>query len=645
MAHARFPALLVASGILIFSITSGSALALAPGDPAPGFDLPWLLGEGTASAPDVFAQSDATVLVIWNRGCPRCTEIALGMDALADSVAPHGGQVVGVLFGPDDPEALTDLLWDKGVAAPHLWDAAATTAAAYELGIRHLGVFVVDRSGTVRALFDDQIANLVDPVLPAAREALARPVTQAQPVASQASALPEVTVDGRMGGLSTEGAHIGDTGLNGELLQNGAVFLFRWDLKMTWRLSRNVDFVPRLIVSNESDEVLTEAEEQRTSRYGTASLNARAGRFSGTLGAYPLRLSPLLLQRWDADDAPPLGGASGCGCGAGGGSGLQQYSLEILGPSYTFEGLNAAWSHRYAKLRGFVAVPRREHLVLVPARFDETQKAAYRRSLVGASIDLGMPGALDPRSDLPAPFGFRGGYLSIDDDQRSIPTQGYVRPVAWDERGWFLLGQAGPWRGITAEAEYVDWHVDRASLKQPSRDGAAYRAGVRVEEPIGRTVLWGALHRLRCDRDFSPVYAALTYEPNREGWRGWAGIRRLVSENGSRERWGLALFYRGVQEVEAITWAEGSVRERVASISLSARPLDDLLVEAHGILNETDRPGEVPDLKTRGLSTDLRWDARASIEPTFRLDVLRRDDGESDPHTIWEGWIMVRVLK
>jgi peroxiredoxin len=637
---------------LVLCGAAGVAQALNPGDSAPAFDIPWLQGQGPTSSSAIFSSSDATVLVIWNRGCPRCTQIALGVNALADSVASLGGQVVGILFGPDDPQALTDLLWDRGVAVPHLWDAAAGTAAAYDLGIRHLGVFVIDRSGTVRALFDDQIPDLSGPVLPAVRGLLARPAATAQATSparkiAPAPAVSDLSLDGRMRLLSVEGAHTGDTGLNGETLENGPAFLYRWNVRASWKISPGIEFVPRLTVSNEGDEVLTEAEEQRSNRHGTASLNARSGRLSATLGAYPLRLSPLLLQRWDAEDAPPLGGASGCGCGGSGGGGeLQQYSLEVLAPSYLFEGVSAAWTGRHARLRAFGAIPRWENSVLATAGPTETQRAVYRRTLTGATIEAGIPGPLDPRLDLPAPAGLRMGYLSVGDDQRTLPARGYYRPSSWDENGWFLLGRVEPVRGISADAEFVDWHKDRASVKRRALDARGYRAGLRVEEPVGRSILWASVGRLHSDRDFSPMYGALTYEANREGWRAWAGLRLLEAKGGSRDRLAVTLFYRGVREVEAITWEGGRVEESVVSASLAGRPYRDLLAELHAIDLTTDRPpGAVPDLTTRGVSLDLRWDGTASIEPVLRVDALRRDDNESDPRTIWQGSFSVRIVR
>ena len=346
--------------LVVFLLLVGSrpAFPIDPGEAAPPFELPWLDGGGRARSAEIFSQRSATVLFLWDRGCPRCVRIALTCPELSDSLASLDAQVVGIVLGPGDPDELADLLWDRGVLVPHLWDEERATAGPYGLGRRHLGIFVVDRAGTVRAVFDDRVPDLVRPALPAVREVLASPVVEAVPVAAAVSApsgWPVLKIDGRARLLSTEGARSGDTGLFGEELENGTLLLFRWDLRMSWTLAEGIVFEPWLRVSNETDAVLTQGPEQLSSRYGSASLRVRRGPFSGVLGAFELRVSPLLLQRWDRQDAPPIGGASGCGlCGAGA-SGVQQHSLEILRPEYTFEGATATYRNRFGRLQGWIA--------------------------------------------------------------------------------------------------------------------------------------------------------------------------------------------------------------------------------------------------------------------------------------------------
>jgi len=288
-----FPALRRTPWVLPLCLASwlaaAPASALGPGERAPSFELPRLRGGGSVYAPDLFFASRLTALVFWNRGCPECTEVAMGMQALADSLAPLGAQVVGVAFGPDDPFSIRDQLREHGISARQLWDAGAGVATRYGLGLQHLSVFLIDETARVRAVFDDRIRGLVDPVLPAARRILAGETESAteQPEPEAASAAPETTrpvegapvaelpsvasalsvlkLDARMKLLSTEKARSGDRGLFNETLVNGVLHLYRYDIRLPWTPVAGVEFVPWLRVSNEDEEILTEGAEQITS--------------------------------------------------------------------------------------------------------------------------------------------------------------------------------------------------------------------------------------------------------------------------------------------------------------------------------------------------------------------------------------------
>ena len=456
-------------GLVLLALTaSAPAAAQESGSYCPDFRLPWLDGEGDARASDLFAGQTLTALVIWNRGCPHCTEVALAIDDLVEWLRPYPVRAVPILFGPDDPATLRALLFDHGVEARHLWDANGTEAAALGLGDDHLRVLIADSTGLIHETMDSSMRELVDAVGPEVIETLdrlarepKRAVVPAMPVTPSAMATPAISaprdlswrIDARARVQQTEGAHRGDTGLYGEPWENGTLLLYRSDLRLRWQATPGIEVVPWLRVSNEDESALTEGPEQFASPHGTLSVNARAGAFSGTLGAFPLRVSPFVLQRWDAEDAPPLGGASGCAvCGAGV-SGISQKSLEVLAPEYTFEGVSASAVHPRARLTVWGAIPRWEQRVRGDAPAEEIAEARYRRTLSGAMVDLGRIGDAGGPLGLPSPLGLRIAYVSIQDDRRSVPS-GYVRPM--DESGehaWTFLGQIGPWRGLTADAE------------------------------------------------------------------------------------------------------------------------------------------------------------------------------------------------
>jgi hypothetical protein len=444
--------------------------------------------------------------------------------------------------------------------------------------------------------------------------------------------------------MSTEGARRGDTGLFGETIENGALFLYRWDLRLTWELSPRIVVEPWLRVSNESETVLTAGAEQLTNPHGSLSIRYNDRFVSATLGSYPLRLSPLSLQRWDLDDLPPIGGGSGgvsCGC-AGGALGLQQKSLEVLGPSYTFEGAIASVRTSGALARGWIAIPRIESggPSYPPVSSEEIN---YRRIVYGGSVDLGHSGAVDATFGLPQPLGLRVGALWLEDDKRTLGLPAGSLPVERDERVGFVLGTLGPWQGISADAEVAELR----SNDPFDSHGRALRGGLRGERKLDRLVLWGRAHRSQTDPGFDPFYGALTYEENREGWRGALGARILPARGAVREWLGLALFSRSMRERSPSSYpGAGLSRWKTYGVSLLVRPNPEFVAEANWVLLEEIRsPISGGNSRISGESLELRWEGLGSVEPALRIQAVRPDPGSGGPVTVWQIYSSVRILR
>jgi peroxiredoxin len=642
------------------------ALALGPGDSAPHFELPDLDGGRTVRAPAVFSESRLTVLVFWNRGCPECTEVAMGMQVLADSLRSLETRVIGVAFGPDEPVSLQAQLRQHRIEVPQLWDAPAGVAALYDIGLQHLRVVLVDSDARVREVFDDRIPSLVAAVLPAVRRihvselepvgAAGRPAPMpaapeegartARPPAGPSErawpALPAqlaVRMDARFKLLSTEGAQIGDRGLFNEPLENGALYLYRYDVRLSWTAFPGVELVPWLRLSNEADEILTEGADQLGSPRGSASINLRLGGTAGTLGAFPLRVAPLLLQRWDAADAPPLGGVAGCACQTGA-TGFSQRSLEILGPEYTFEGLSVSHAESWATLRAWFAIPHWERVVLRNAPAREREDARYRRLLSGTLCDIGTSAGRDVESGLPSPVGLRAGILSVADDGRSLGPEAY-RPTQHDEWGWVAETRVEVRKWLSGEAQLATWRLNQSGRRS---EASAYLAGLRGSLSRGPLSIWVRLHRLRTEPDFAPLYRALTYEPNQEGWRVAGGFGGWPTASSRRERLSASVFYRTVRETEErVAPGHGKSRSSVLSVSLSARPVSGFLAELSAVETKTRTP-LIPVERSRGLSLDLRLDPWAFLEPQMRVDVIRRE-AWSEVRNVWQTSLWVRLAR
>lgn len=715
--------------ILFVLAWAAPAAALSPGDIAPSFHLPWLTGEQAPSSEEIFGRAPLTALVFWNRGCPRCTEIAMACDALADSLRPLGVAVTAILFGPDDPAALSYLLDERGIQLPHLWDAGAV-ARAYGLGTTHLASFLVDSHGTVQAAFDDRMEGLVPTLMPAARQLPAEsapgrssfygagttsgapPATTprtgvvtgkstqptARVMAATVSLLETMELDARTRCAVTDGSRPDDRGLLGEPLEAGASWLHRVDARLRWNPAHGIEVVPWLRWSNEDKAAAMEGAEQFSDRHGTLSVNLQRGRWHSTIGAFPLRLSPLLLQRWDRDDAPPLGGATGCSVCGSGVTGITARSLEVLAPPYTFEGLEAGGTTRFARLRIAGAVTRREQVdvaTTLPAALKEFAQPAnqapsrYRKELGTAVLDLGHAGSVDGGTGLSRPLGLRLSALVLDDDRRSIDLDSHPRPAdERDEGAVSAWASAGPWRGAALEAEAVWWRLDRVWLEPPygrprqeRTDARGFRAGTRVEQIAGSWRVHGLFHLVRTEPGFEPFYNALTYGANREGWRCALALARTGREGvaspggpghgvasgrpaSGTDRLALELFHRAVREAEddparRENPGAGRERETVTSISISARARDDWPVDLHLVRARADHPTSMrsgenrPDETRSGVSLHLRCTAVPALEPSLRFDWiwipaemsdLKPGQKTADRHAVRTVSIWIRVV-
>lgn len=718
----RFDLLAASVGVLLAIGLPGAAFAAA--EPLPEFQIPWITGEQAPSSRDLVRQTSPTVLVVWNRGCPRCTELALAIDALADSLRPLGGAAIGLVFGPDDPGALLMLLEDHGVSTPHLWDESGATARQLGLGIHHLAIFVLDGDGLVHARLNDQIASLPHAAMERVR-AMARGETAAGAggitARRQIGAVParrsgpegasappgsgdagtrsgtsapgwvSPLLDGRLRISGYDGARPGDVGLFGESLENGALVLYRADLRWRWPLARGLACVPWLRLSNEETSTLTEGAEQFSSRHGTFSVEwrGRARRIplspagglavdlapSADLGAFAERISPLLLQRWDRDDAPPLGGVSGCGACAGGTAGPGPRNLEILGPEYRFEGARAALSSRWLKVRAAMAVPRWEQRVGPLASEAETESARYRRILSLGVVELGRAGRETGPAGLPAPWGLRLAAVRLEDDLRTIDRGAYVRPAEHrDEDALSLavvLHPAGLWRGGRAdggpvlEYERTWWELDATEQDPVSQRFVARThreagtiAGARVSPrlglgPSGEITLSGRAHWIRTGADFEPYYRALTLTKNREGGRLAAGFEWRDGEGIAR--FGLEFFARRLRQVAADANhfevpTGGRIEEREGSISLTAHPHPHLPFGVHFVRSEVDAPAAPGsgaaaslDRLAESLSFELGWEGTGTVAPLLRFDWLDLKKGSGEAHSTTQIQFQLRV--
>ena len=92
--------------------------------------------------------------------------------------------------------------------------------------------------------------------------------------------------------------------------------------------------------------------------------------------------------------------------------------------------------------------------------------------------------------------------------------------------------------------------------------------------------------------------------------------------------------------------AFGSVEFRVASLSISARPVDDLLTEVSYLrIEELSPVPQIEDAVTAGFSLDLRWEGWATIDPMLHIETVENDPRGIESATLWQTYLSVRVVK
>jgi hypothetical protein len=250
----------------------------------------------------------------------------------------------------------------------------------------------------------------------------------------------------------------------------------------------------------------------------------------------------------------------------------------------------------------------------------------------------------------------RIAYLHVGDDENTVSGE-YIRPrETWKEDGIGVLARLGPWLGLAAEAEQVWWRLRLTEGVRRWEDGWVteyetresdswgFLGGLQGRWPAGSFTLWGRVHRIWLEPGFGPLYAALTYRANEEGWR-FAGGLEFSARPGGKARWALTGFRRRTAEVEATLPDFGPLEEGVESLTLAGRFIPDLQTGFHVVRTAIENPHPlIPSSESWGYSIDLRWEKWSTVDPIARIDAIRTDDGVSDVHTVWQAYLYVRTL-
>lgn len=539
-------------------LTAAVALPVAAQVPdsrqAPHFELPRLNGSGYIYSRELFSSHPRTILVFWDSGCPHCVESLIECEMFLAEQTSGDPAMVGIHADQGNLSDVFELIEANGISFPQLWDLGGETGQNYGIALASFTLFLVDRAGRI-------IAQRLDPQ-GSMRDALAamlehqnqeeRRSADHQRIpdqeAERTSILHGLVFHGeqrvRFLGIDARGA--GAAGPYGETVQPGNHLLYRFELEMSRRITRHLRIGGLLRISNEGKDVLESGPQYLGSEWGSAFAEVTAGRFQLRIGYYDIYMTPLTLMRWDWNDNPRIGGDAGCGCGAAAGILLVE-SLEELNPELTFEGGTVAYRISGLEARAFYAIPRRASKTSYQeVRSTGADRADYSLEIYGFES---LWGRYDARTGSSYQIGVR--LTGSMENRRSVDfaALGYPGPDPWYDSMVISADWAIPVvRHIGIEGEWLIWNRARGhgliGHDDPlTTEGKGGVAGVVFEKEPGWSV---RCDYIRLDDGFYSPFAALSYEPNREGFRLSADVplagEALVA----------SVFYKRLREMNTI---------------------------------------------------------------------------------------------
>ncbi|MCB1162044.1 hypothetical protein KDL67_05095 [bacterium] len=553
------------------------------------------LGDGAPVIPAEHLPPDRPlVLVLWNTDCEDCLANVEQLAALRrrQPQLPLLGAVEAV-----EPWDALGFALDRDLGFPQFHDPTLAFAAALDAEGASFAFALVNRAGDVLA----RHVGAVPDAAAALEDALARTPATAPPAID----FPRVSTSGRVR-LLWLGVGVADHldagpcdtapglcacalgGAYGEALYPVVDLVYRLRVDMTVLLSPRLRAGGRLRLSNEPAAVLAQGPQYLANARGSAFAEFVAPRASARLGFFETVFTPLTLQRWDAADNPPVAGSGGAGgCGSCGTSthGLALESLDDLAPPLTFEGARLAAAPRpWLRAEAFYAVPRRAHA------FDANADPvfAYRQDLLAGRMELRRTlGGATPASLVLA-------WVAANENPESADWPLYAGdPASFVQRGEVTsLALTAPLPAtltLDAEAARSRQRVDRVDASGQAVSDWAARVALRATPAEGLVLAAGWLH---LGRDYGAEYRALSYLPDTEGWRASASYRR--------PRWGLALFHKQLQRVEAFRDGGSDLaRSRLTSALVSLAPCAGTHLDLSATLGEDRLEGESADCSCR----------------------------------------------
>ena len=368
------------------------------------------------------------------------------------------------------------------------------------------------------------------------------------------------------------------TGTYGEALRQGLSMRQRFDLSGDFFLTEYLTVGGAVRISNEDSKTMLGPPDLISTKAvaGWWFANVYKNPFDVTIGAYETSFTPLTLMRWDQNDNPL--GASGCGCQVAIG-GISAESLEELKEDYRLEGA-------FAKIEGGLGDISLHFARPMIADEDTT----YARHVYGGRARLVLPYT---RNFSTMVIGITG--LRAQDDVESVDQATYD-PLQSDVIG-VDINLPLFWK-VSCIAEYArsirDDNLSSNIDVTHSENGVMAGLKITSSDILDANALY-----LRLDPYFSPLYRAISYSKNRQGFRCTITYRKLPV---FQQLLNISIYAKGLRDIkptwnEAITeWHSSLADYLVGNVVASLRVSNNWRIESSYEYRDTQRTDDISTL-------------------------------------------------
>lgn len=351
------------------------------------------------------------------------------------------------------------------------------------------------------------------------------------------------------------------TGAYGEELKQGLGMRQRFDLTLDYFLTDYLTVGGTVRISNEEFEGMLPPPDFISTRAlaGWWSVSLHKSPFNIVLGAYEASFTPLTLMRWDQNDNPL--GASGCGCQIAV-SGISGESLEELKSDYVLEGARACLEGGFGDVTILYARPE-----------VDIEGVSFVRHVSGGRARIVLPYT---RQFSSLTVGITG--VRTMDDTTSVDMALYD-PLRSDVFG-VDVNLPLIWK-IGCVVEYARSIRDDNLLSDVDiiHEENGIIAGINMKS--GDWMDFNALY-IQLDPYFSPLYRAISYAKNRQGFRTAFTMRKIPLLSHSLA---FSLYVKALREIKptwngAITeWHTSLTDHGIGSIAINYTIFDQWKVE------------------------------------------------------------------